>query len=139
MNTPLCCSKNKSDILLSLELLCSGVIFGLFNNLSTVFNIKILHDRHFDLAAWLSLFFLLFPGIVTSFGYLVFHCIGYKKAGQSPPLSVFIYFFVLLFFYPVLTVAMWVYYDTLYICNLNSKKIYIIFNDLEYFLGLCIL
>ena len=103
---PLCCSKEKDDLILSLELFCSGVVFGLFNNLSTIFNIKTLHERDYGLAAWLSLFFLLFPGIVTSFGFLVFHFLGHKKVGKLPPVSVIIYFFVLLFFYPVLTVAM---------------------------------
>ena len=103
---PLCCSKDKEDLVLSLELFCSGVVFGLFNNLSTIFNIKTLYDRDFELAAWLSLFFLLFPGIVTSFGFLVLHFLGHKKVGKLPPVSVIIYFFVLLFFYPVLTVAM---------------------------------
>ena len=30
---PLCCSKNRSDWFLSVELFCSGIVFGLFNNL----------------------------------------------------------------------------------------------------------
>ena len=106
MASPLCCSKNKEDLLLSLELFCSGIIFGLFNNLSTIFNIKTLHERNFELAAWLSLFFLVFPGVVTSFGFLVFHCLGHKKVGKLPPMSVILYFFILLFFYPILTVVM---------------------------------
>ena len=59
---PLCLSKKRSDIFFSLELLCSGIIFGLFNNLSTVFNAKNLHDQGYELAAGLSLFFLVFPG-----------------------------------------------------------------------------
>ena len=59
---PLCFSKKRSDIIFSLELLCSGIIFGLFNNLSTVFNAKNLHDQGYELAAGLSLFFLVFPG-----------------------------------------------------------------------------
>ena len=59
---PLCCSKKRSDIFLSLELLCSGILFGLFNNLSTVFNAKTLHEAGYQLAAGLSLFFLVFPG-----------------------------------------------------------------------------
>ena len=59
---PLCFSKKRSDIFFSLELLCSGIIFGLFNNLSTVFNAKNLHDQGYELAAGLSLFFLVFPG-----------------------------------------------------------------------------
>ena len=57
---PLCFSKKRSDIFFSLELLCSGIIFGLFNNLSTVFNAKNLHDQGYELAAGLSLFFLVF-------------------------------------------------------------------------------
>ena len=106
MASPLCCSKDRSDILLSLELLFSGIVFGLFNNVSTIFNVKTLLEREFELAAGISFFFLVFPGIVTSFGFLVFHCLGHKKIGKLPPASVIIYFLVLLFFYPVLTVVM---------------------------------
>ena len=63
---PLCCTKNKRDIIFSLELLCSGIIFGLFNNLSTVFNAKTLLEAGYPVAAGLSLFFLVFPGMLGS-------------------------------------------------------------------------
>ena len=106
MASPLCCSKDRTDILLSLELVFSGIVFGLFNNASTIFNVKLLYERDFKLASGLSIFFLVFPGLVTSVGFFVFHCLGHKKAGRVPPLSKFLYFFVLLLFYPVLTVFM---------------------------------
>lgn len=89
-----------------LELLFSSVIFGIFNNVSTVLNAKVLFESGHSVAGGLAIFFLLFPGIVTSVGFLVLHWFGNRKFGRIPPVSVILYFFLLLLFYPVVPIVL---------------------------------
>lgn len=88
------------------ELIVNGILFGLWNNLSTVINAKTLVDEGHSWAAGLSLFFLFFPGIVTSVGFLILHWLGHKRIGRIPPVNVFIYCLVLLLFYPLVPIGL---------------------------------
>lgn len=103
------CSKDKRGLLSSLELIMSGIVFGLWNNVSTVLNAKILFETGHNLAGGFTLFFLMFPGLVTSIGFLVLHWLGHKRLGRIPSTSVIAYFFLLLFFYPVVPIALCIY------------------------------
>ena len=103
---PLCLTGSKHDLFIAIQLFCSGIVFGLWNNISTIINAKTLLDYGYPAAAGLSLTFLFFPGVVTSVGFLVFHTLGHKKIGRLPPAKVILYFFVLLLFYPILPVIL---------------------------------
>jgi hypothetical protein len=87
-----------------LELIASGLIFGLFNNVSTILNSKVLLESGHQVAGGLTIFFLLFPGLITSVGFVVLHWLGHKKIGRIPPISVLFYFLLLLFAYPLVPI-----------------------------------
>ena len=89
-----------------IELLCGGIIFGLFNNISTIWNAKVLLQNGHRIPGFLTIFFLIFPGIVTSIGFLVLHWLGSRRFGKLPPFSVLLYFLALLFFYPAVPIAL---------------------------------
>ena len=56
----------------TLELVMSGLVFGLWNNVSTILNAKILFESGHNIAGGLTVLFLLFPGLVTSIGKALF-------------------------------------------------------------------
>jgi hypothetical protein len=88
------------------ELVVNGVLFGIWNNLSTVINAKTLIDEGHAWAAALNLFFLFFPGLVTSLAFLILYTLGHRRIKRVPPAKVIVYFFVLLFCYPVVPILM---------------------------------
>ena len=90
-----------------LELIFSGLIFGVFNNVSTILNAKVLFEQDHNTAGGLTILFLLFPGVITSIGFLVLHWSDHRKIGRIPPLFVAIYFVLLLLFYPVVPIALY--------------------------------
>lgn len=94
------------------ELLFGGIIFGLFNNISTIWNAKVLLENDQKIPGSLTIFFLLFPGLVTSIGFLVLHWLGSRRFGKIPPFSVVLYFLALLFCYPAVPIGLCIY--TLY-------------------------
>ena len=81
-----------------IELVIGVILFGLFKYVSTIWNAKV--------AGGLTIFFLMFPGIVTSIGFVVLHWLGTRRFGKIPPFEVLVYFFVLLFFYPIVPIAL---------------------------------
>ena len=89
-----------------MELIFSGLIFGIFNNVSTILNAKVLFEKDRSIAGGLTILFLLFPGLICSIGFLVLHWFGHRKIGRIPPISVAIYFVFILFFYPVVPIAL---------------------------------
>ena len=88
------------------ELIVGGIIFGIFNNAVTIWNAKVLMENGHQLAGALTIFFLLFPGIVTSVGFLVLHWLGSRRFGKLPPISVLVFFIILLFAYPIVPIAL---------------------------------
>ncbi len=62
-------------------------------------------QNHTGFAA-LTIFFLLFPGLICSVGFLILHCVGHRKIGKIPPTSVMAYFFAMLLFYPVVPIVL---------------------------------
>ncbi len=57
--------------------------------------------------SYLTVFFLMFPGLVTSVGFVVLHCLGANRAiGGMPPRRVAAVFLVLLLFYPAVPIAL---------------------------------
>ena len=97
-----CCSKS---CMIRAELFM-GVVFGIWNNLTTVINAANLWEREHRGFAILIMFFLMFPGLVTSVGFLVLHWLGHRKIGRMPPGSVLLYFILFLFFYPLVPIAL---------------------------------
>jgi len=89
-----------------IELVIGGILFGLFNNVSTIWNAKVLLEEGHKTAGGLTIFFLMFPGIVTSIGFVVLHWLGTRRFGKIPPFEVLVYFFALLFFYPIVPIAL---------------------------------
>ena len=89
-----------------IELVIGGILFGLFNNVTTIWNAKVLLEEGHKVAGGLTIFFLMFPGIVTSIGFVVLHWLGTRRFGKIPPIEVLVYFFVLLFFYPIVPIAL---------------------------------
>ena len=81
-------------------------LFGLFKYVSTIWNAKVLLKEGHKVAGGLTIFFLMFPGIVTSIGFVVLHWLGTRRFGKIPPFEVLLYFFVLLFFYPIVPIAL---------------------------------
>lgn len=88
------------------ELIFGGIILGSFNNITTVWNAKVLlYDQDHSVAGGLTIFFLLFPGLVTSIGFLVLHWLDAgKRFGNGT--KVLLYFLSLLFLYPIVPVAL---------------------------------
>ena len=89
-----------------LELVCSGILFGAFNNITTILNAKVLFEEDRMAAGTLTIFFMLFPGVIISIGFLVLHWLGHRKIGRIPPFWVLIYFVLLFFFYPLVPIAL---------------------------------
>ena len=89
-----------------LELICSGILFGAFNNITTILNAKVLFEEERVAAGALTIFFMLFPGVIISIGFLVLHWLGHRKIGRIPPFWVLIYFVLLFFFYPLVPIAL---------------------------------
>ena len=91
-----------------IELIVGGIIFGLFNNISTIWNAKVLfeNDKISRAPGALTIFFLLFPGIVTSIGFLVLHWRGSRRFGKLPPFSALLHFLALLFCYPAVPISL---------------------------------
>ena len=83
-----------------------GVCFGIWNNVTTVLNAHSLYERQHRGFAMLIIFFLMFPGLVTSVGFLILHWFGHRRFGKMPPGSVLLYFLLFLFFYPVVPIAL---------------------------------
>ncbi len=88
----------------TVELIMSGLVFGLFNNVSTILNAKILFESGHYVAGGLTVLFLYFPGIVTSIGFLLLKWYGHKKIGRMPPISAFFLFLFLFFCYPLVPI-----------------------------------
>eukprot|EP00095_Tigriopus_kingsejongensis_P007483 maker-scaffold580_size130538-snap-gene-0.24 protein:Tk07483 transcript:maker-scaffold580_size130538-snap-gene-0.24-mRNA-1 annotation:"xk-related protein" len=97
-----CCSQS---CLLKAQMVM-GIVFGLWNNITTVINAKNLFEKGHAVFGWLCLFFLMFPGLVTSVGFLILHFLGHRKIGKIPPGSVLLYCGLFLFFYPVVPIAL---------------------------------
>ena len=104
-----------------------GIIFGIWNNVSTVINANLLYEKGHNLFGFLTLFFLFFPGnqlksgscfhgfyfsyffpsgLVTSIGFLVLHSYGHRRFSGLGKCRVGGYFLLLLFFYPVIPIAL---------------------------------
>jgi len=117
-----------------IELIVGGIIFGLFNNISTIWNAKVLfeNDQISRAPGALTIFFLLFPGIVTSIGFLVLHWRGSRRFGKLPPFSVLLYFLVLLFCYPAVPISLCIY--TLYTGQSQTLELAVMTKMFEGFL-----
>jgi len=89
-----------------LDLIIGGILFGIFNNVTTIWNAKVLLDEGHKVAGGLTIFFLMFPGVVTSIGYMVLYWLGSRRFGKTPPTSVVIYFLALLFCYPIVPIIL---------------------------------
>jgi len=89
-----------------IELIIGGILFGIFNNVTTIWNAKVLLDEGQKVAGGLTIFFLMFPGVVTSIGYVVLYWLGSQRFEKTPPTSVVIYFLALLFFYPIVPIIL---------------------------------
>jgi hypothetical protein len=88
------------------ELIVNGVLFGIWNNVSTILNAKALVEEGHTWGAALTLFFLFFPGLVTSIGFLILHWMGHRRIQKLPPKNVILYFLVLLFLYPIVPIGL---------------------------------
>ena len=87
-----------------------GIFFGIWNNLSTLINARTLFLQGHSLFAALTIFFLTFPGLVTSGAFLLIHFNGAnRRIARLSPLRVAFYFLLLLCFYPLLPIALCVY------------------------------
>ncbi len=99
-------SSEKLSLFQKLELIFGGIVFGLFNNITTIWNAKVLLENGHEVAGGLTIFFLMFPGVVTSFGFLVLHWIGSRRFGKLPPLSALLAFITLLLCYPIVPILL---------------------------------
>ena len=88
------------------ELIVNGILFGIWNNVSTIINAQTLVEEGHTWGAALTLFFLFFPGIVTSLGFVILHWLGHKRIQRVPPANLMIYFFVLLLCYPIVPIGL---------------------------------
>ena len=88
------------------ELIVNGIIFGIWNNVSTVLNAKALFEEGHTWGAALTIFFIFFPGLVTSLGFLILHCTGHRRIKKVPARNVFLYFLSLLFLYPIVPIGL---------------------------------
>ncbi len=88
--------------------LVGAVFFGLWNNASTLYNARTLYVKDHKVFSFLTLFFLLFPGLVTSLGFLVLHCVGAHRrlVGRLPTVKAVLCFVGLLVFYPAVPIAL---------------------------------
>lgn len=92
------CCGDKSR-LRQLELVI-GILFGVWNNLSTVLNAVSVGQKGLTTFSVLMIFFLFFPGFITSVAFLVLHFLGHRRFGRLPPGRVGLYFVLLLTCYP---------------------------------------
>ncbi|TRY76978.1 hypothetical protein TCAL_12031 [Tigriopus californicus] len=97
-----CCSKT----CLTQTEMVMGIVFGLWNNVTTVMNAKNLFEKGHPVLGGLIVFFLMFPGLVTSIGFLILHFLGHRKIGKMPPGSVLLSVGLLFFLYPVVPIAL---------------------------------
>ncbi len=63
-------------------------------------------DKGYTEFAFLSIFFLFFPGLVTSIGFLVLHLLGHSRLGRLPLLTTLGYFVLLLVFFPIVPIVL---------------------------------
>ena len=66
------------------ELLCGGIIFGLFNNISTIWNAKVLLQNGHRIPGFLTIFFL-FDGLLLSYNTCVMKNLGKCKVNSFHP------------------------------------------------------
>jgi len=83
-----------------------GIILGTWNLISTCINVSYLYHLGEDFYAALSLFFLWFPGIVTSVGFLVLYLRGNPTVLKLKPWKLVVYPLLLLVFYPVIPIVL---------------------------------
>jgi len=103
-----------------------GAAFGLWNNVSTLFNAFYMAEQGREAFSSLMLFFLFFPGLVTSVGLIIVHCLAGKEAnkvsqqggnptgkfslvdeyGRMKPVTVMVTSLTLLLFYPLVPIAL---------------------------------
>jgi hypothetical protein len=88
------------------KLIVSGILLRIWNNGSTIHNAKALFEQGHTWGSALTIFFLFFPGLVTSIGFLVLQCTGYGGIKKVPFKKVILYFLVLLFLYPIVPIGL---------------------------------
>ena len=84
------------------ELSC-GIVFGVWNNVSTVINAHTLYNEGHATFAALTLFFLVFPGLVTSIAFVL--VVGSRVSARRRLTGAFI----LLVFYPLVPIVLCIY------------------------------
>ncbi|CAB4056540.1 unnamed protein product [Lepeophtheirus salmonis] len=94
---------DRSVCIAKLRLIVGGLIFGLWNNVGTVINAITLSKKGHHSMSALTIFWLFFPGIITSGAYLIIRICKYKSEGGSLSLpGLILRVSLLLFCYPIL-------------------------------------
>jgi len=93
------------ETLAFLRHLLLGVCLSSFNFISSIVNIFYLNKEGHELYAGISLFFLWFPGVVTSIGFLVLYIGGNKAVNNLVTWKLILYPLALLLFYPVIPIV----------------------------------
>lgn len=99
-------SETKLSRFQTLELIFGGIVFSLVNNIATIWNAKTLLENQHQVAGGLTIFFLFFPGLVTSVGFLALYCLGNRRFGKLSPVHVVIAFLSLLSCYPIVPIVL---------------------------------